>query len=196
MNLQHRTLIFFSALISLLMWASAIHARTTRSCNVEIYFISEQYQLGDRWINHTSRVKLNAGRMTFRASAPAASHNKARMRASKKAEACINEWWNRPHCMDAHSTSYGDLHGRASITSLMNQAICEDLRVIGRTDLVGRRMRGRLYGRIDGDRCCRDSSRGCPYNYGQSRVGRFNSSGLGGNELWPDVIHYVTCDPR
>ncbi len=182
----------------MLVWMTTTHARTTRSCKVEINFISEQYQVDGVWRDHRPKVTLNAGRMKFSASAPAASHNKARMRASKKAESCINRWWDGNRCRKATWSSYDRQlsQGNNNINDLMKRSICRSLRAVRRTDLLGHMLKGKLYGRILGDRCCYHSGRGCPYNYGQASVGMVSVMGNRGREIWPGVYHYVQCDQR
>jgi len=195
-NFALKLLTAFLVSVFSLGWVSTVTADTTRSCNTEIFLWATEYQNDEGAWSDTvfgSGIKLDAGSLVFRGTAGGVSHNLARKRASQKAEACINRWWDRDRCMAAHSTSYGDQHGRAGITALMNLSICADLRTKGRPDLVGRRLRGTLYGKINGDRCCFDSNRSCPYNYGIQRTGRISTGGPGGRELWPGVTHYVDC---
>ena len=183
-----------SCLMLMFAWAEAGHARTTRSCNLEIIFVSEQFHWDDGWRDHNPPLRLNAGNLKFSASAPGVSHNKARMRASKKADKCVEDWWSRD-CLAAESTNYGSAYRRTEIDELMNRRICRDLRRQRRTDLLGHQLRGTLYGKIDGDRCCRDSSRECPYKYGQTRTIGLNTGGLAGRQLRDGETYYVTCDP-
>lgn len=190
---------FFTVLLCAVFslgWSGVGFARTTRSCNTEIFLYATQYQRDDgQWVPTVlgSGIKLNAGNLIFQASAPGVSHNLARMRASKKAEQCINHWWDRARCMAAQSTTYGDRHGRVGIRDLMEEAVCADLRTKRRPDLVGHRLRGQLYGAINGDRCCFDSNRTCPYNYGIMRMGRISTGDPAGRMLWPGVTYVVNC---
>ena len=98
--------IIASVFMFLLAWAGDGYTRTTRSWNLKIIFVSEQFYNNGRWVDHTSPLRLEAGILKFSASAPGVSHNKARMRASKKAEKCTRDWWNRD-CLAAQSTHYG-----------------------------------------------------------------------------------------
>ncbi len=184
-----------SALLVLVVavaWTSAAYSRVYRSCNAEIYFEVEQYGEDGAYTDLRRHLNLNAGNLVFRASAPGGQPNKARMRASKKAEKCVNRWWHGENCSKASSTSYGDDFERIYIRELMTRSICADLREQGRSDLAGRLLRGTLRGRITGDRCCKHSRRNCPYNYGVARPGiLLNDYGLQGDTLWD--LHYERC---
>ncbi|WP_126454409.1 hypothetical protein [Sulfuriflexus mobilis] len=191
MSIISKPLFTLLAFFFVLIWTSTCYSRTYRNCTSEVYFLVEQVEIDDVYTDLSPPIRLNAGNLVFRGSAPTGSPNKARMRASKTAEKCINNWYHGENCSKARSTSYGDDFGSIDIRTLMTRSICTDLNNQGRTDLMGRLLRGKLYGRIDGDRCCKDSAKGCPYNYGQSRAGRFNDSGLAGRELWD--LHYERC---
>lgn len=181
------------ALILTFVWPGDGDTRTTRSCYLRIVFVLEQYFTDGRWQVHDGSLRLDAGTLRFSASAPGVSHNKARMRASKKAEKCTRDWWNRD-CLAAQFTNYGPEYRRTPIDNLMNQKICRDLRRQHRTDLVGHRLRGTLLGKIDGDRCCLDSSRKCPYRYAHVRTVGFYEGGLAGKQLRGGEPYYVTCE--
>lgn len=185
----------FSALLVFIFvfaWTSTCYSRTNRSCTAEINFHVEQVGEDDVYTDLSPHIILNAGNLVFRGSAPTGSPNKARMRASKTAEKCVNNWYHGENCSKARSTSYGDDFGSESIRTLMSRSICTDLNDQGRRDLMGRVLRGKLYGRIDGDRCCKNSRKNCPYNYGEARAGiLLNSYGTAGAEVWD--LHYERC---
>lgn len=195
MKLFRKTIMVIVALFLMLCWNNVLQARTHRSCQVELYMNSIQIQFGNSWSDVYPHQVFNAGSMNFRASAPAGSPNKARMRASKRAEACIDHWWNG-RCLEATSTSFGEDHGNINIRTLVAREVCEDIRAKGRTELLGRVIRGRVYARILGNRCCRDSSKNCPYDYGRydHSPGILDRLSVGGTELWPMVYHYAECE--
>lgn len=171
------------------------YARTTRGCTLQTYMYVQQFRRPNGlWVNasHRRGILVNAGNLVFTASAPGASHNLARMRASRKAEDCRNHWWSASHC-EAESTSYGGDYRRLTITTLMNRTICEHIVALGRGDLLDVPLRGRVVGQINGDRCCYDSNRRCPYNYGAAGAGTVNTGPFTGRDLWPGVTHYVIC---
>jgi hypothetical protein len=187
------SILLFAAFVAGL--ANTSYARTTRSCRLQTYMHVEQFQRPNgQWVNasHRQGILVNAGNLIFRASAPGASHNLARMRASKKAEGCRKHWWDGRYC-GAHSTSYGDDYRRVGIRTLMNRTICQHVIALGRADLLDVTLRGPLVAQINGDRCCYDSNRRCPYNYGAARAGSVYTGPFIGTELWPGVTHYVVC---
>ncbi len=196
-NIRQKTnspAIVLAACLAVLTSAGLAEARVTRSCTTEIYLSDVEVEIDGVWVDAGDVGRLDAGHIVFSASAGGFSPNLARMRASRKAEACIDDWYRSDLCVArARSTSWGDDYTGIDIHSVMNESICEDIVAQGLDTLLRRRIRGRLHAKIDGNRCCKDSSRDCPYAYGQSRMGRFDSWGLAGKELWPDYLWYFQC---
>jgi len=169
----------------LLMYSNVAEAREVRSCQLNIYFMPEQKQIGTEWVDLTNPPPyVSAGHLNFTASAPAGSPNRARMRASKKAEKCINDYKAAAgpayldSCRDkSSSSSYEEEFGVGrdwDLTPMMQRAICADIYRhsgdSGFAGLTGIHVAGHLHANIDGDRCCKHSSKKCTYAYGINRV--------------------------
>ncbi len=183
---------FITVCVQLLTVAPVSEARVTRGCSVNVTFRAQQMEVDGEWIDLDWGTWFDAGRMVFRASAPSGQPNRARMRASKKAERCVDNWWDSRECNPESSRAWGT-SGYPYLE--MEESICRDIADQGRLDLYFKPLRGSLHYAINGDRCCYHSDRGCPYDYAQCRAGMFCPYGIGGGgpELWPGHEYTFEC---
>jgi len=184
-------------------------ARTYRSCTMEmtyevqhvlvhgrLWLLDEVWEV-DAWVPVVPRVEAEMGDFVFRASAPSGQPNRARMRASRKAELCEEDIVNNLRCLDAAEGHSFDPH--EWILYQVVDAACAELAIDHPAGLRGHWLKGQILSRIDGNRCCRDSDRNCPYAYGINRTANallFNPYGTR-SVVWGDDTHFeINCAER